>query len=57
LRKGLIELGIKGIKSDITEHELDAMTCALVGKMKMEGKTISLGDPSEGQIIMPKGIE
>ena len=54
LRKGLEKLGIKGLTKDMNDHELDAVTCALVGKMFLERKTETLGDPENG-IVMPKG--
>ncbi|MEM5801903.1 MAG: DUF429 domain-containing protein [Candidatus Aenigmatarchaeota archaeon] len=56
LRKGLIKYGIKGDikKKNITDHELDAITCALVGKMYLEGNYLAIGDEKEGLIILPK---
>jgi len=53
LRKGLEKLGIKGLKSGMTDHELDAVTCAYVGKLFLEGKSETLGVIEDG-IIMPK---
>lgn len=53
LRKGLEKLGIQGLSENMNGHELDAVTCALVGKMFLEKKTETLGDPNEG-IVMPK---
>jgi len=53
LREGLEKLGIKGLNKKMTDHELDAVTCAIVGKLFLEGKAEILGDPEEG-IIMPK---
>jgi predicted RNase H-like nuclease len=56
LRMGLIELGLKGdvLKSGLSNHELDAITCALIGKYYLDGNYRALGDPDEIQIIMPK---
>ncbi|MCP8314369.1 MAG: DUF429 domain-containing protein [archaeon] len=54
LRKGLMEIGIKGISKVISDHELDAITSALVGKMYIEGDYLALGDSEEGLIIMPR---
>ncbi|MEM7825522.1 MAG: DUF429 domain-containing protein, partial [Candidatus Aenigmatarchaeota archaeon] len=54
LRKGLIKLGIKGIKEKITEHELDAITCAFVGKLYLEGNYSALGRKEEVLMILPK---
>ncbi len=58
LQKGLIRYGFSGDikKKNITDHELDAITSALVGKLYLEGKSLALGIPEESQIItaMPK---
>jgi predicted nuclease with RNAse H fold len=53
LKAGLESLGIKGLKSQISDHELDAVTCAYVGKLFLEGKAVTYGAPNEG-IVMPK---
>jgi len=50
----LRKLGIKGIKGDENEHELDAITAAYVGKLFLEENFLALGDRREGLIIMPK---
>lgn len=52
LRRGLKKLGIKGLTKDMTNHELDAVTCAYVGKLFLEGKSETLG--TENGIVMPK---
>jgi predicted nuclease with RNAse H fold len=59
LRNALIKLGIKGDinKKEISDHELDAITCALVGKMYLEGEYLALGDPKEILMILPKPKE
>jgi predicted nuclease with RNAse H fold len=54
LRKGLIKIGIKGIKKEMSEHELDAITSAFVGKLYLEGNYLAIGDPKEMLIILPK---
>jgi hypothetical protein len=56
LKAGLESLGIKGLKSQISDHELDAVTCAYVGKLFLEGKAVTYGAPDEG-IVMPIGEE
>jgi hypothetical protein len=56
LKAGLESLGIKGLKSQISDHELDAVTCAYVGKLFLEGKAVTYGAPDEG-IVMPKDEE
>lgn len=53
LRKGLERLGIRGLKNDITDHELDAATGALVGHFFLNGKAEVYGDFKTGAIIMP----
>lgn len=56
LRKALIEYGFKGdiIKNDITDHELDAITSALVGQLYKKRNYIALGIKEEAQIITAK---
>ncbi len=54
LLAGLMSLGLRGLRKDMSDHELDAVTAAFVGKLFLEGKYEALGDPSEGLIIMPK---
>ncbi|MEM5772764.1 MAG: DUF429 domain-containing protein [Candidatus Aenigmatarchaeota archaeon] len=58
LRKALMSFGFKGDikKEKITSDELDAITCALVGKFYLEKNYVALGDKKEGLIILPKGI-
>jgi predicted nuclease with RNAse H fold len=54
LRRGLEKLGIKGLRTDISAHELDAATGALVGLLFLQGQAEVYGDFSSGAIIMPK---
>jgi len=54
LKAGLEALGIKGLRSDMSDHELDAITCSFVGKLFREGKAFAYG-PVDDAIIMPKG--
>ncbi len=54
LRAGLENLGIKGVNSPMSDHELDAVTCAYVGRLFLEGEAVVYGDPCNG-IVMPKG--
>lgn len=54
LLSGLEKLGIKGLNRDISDHELDAVTCAYVGKLFLEGKAVGYGEPNQ-VIVMPKG--
>ena len=54
LKAGLEKLGIEGLKDGLSDHELDAVTCALVGKLFLEDKSVTYGAPEQG-IVMPKG--
>jgi predicted nuclease with RNAse H fold len=53
LRHGLEGLGIDGLSSAMSDHELDAVTCAYVGKLFVERQAEIYGD-SESGIVMPK---
>jgi predicted nuclease with RNAse H fold len=55
LRAGLEKLGVRGLNSQMSDHELDAVTCALVGRLWLEGKAVIYGTHEEA-IIMPKGL-
>jgi uncharacterized protein len=53
LRRGLARLGLRGIEARASDHELDAVTGALVGRLFLLGKARLLGDFSTGAIVMP----
>lgn len=53
LINGLKKLKIIGLTNEMNDHELDAITCAYVGKLFLEGKTLTFGTPTKS-IIMPK---
>jgi len=53
LAEGLLKIGIKGDLKSANEHELDAVTAALVGLFFLESRTLALGDPSEGLLYIP----
>jgi predicted nuclease with RNAse H fold len=53
LRAGLEEMRIRGLNDGMSDHELDAVTCALVGKLFLEEKTITYGT-SKQAIVMPE---
>ena len=53
LMTGLKKMGIKGLKKGMSDHELDAITCALTGKYFLDGKAEVLGTIDNG-IVMPK---
>lgn len=55
LKAGLERLGIEGLNSLMSDHELDAVTCAFVGKLFLEGKSVSYGVLGQ-QIVMPKDL-
>ena len=52
LRKGLEGLGLKGLNGQMSDHELDAVTCAYVGKLFLENKSVTYGTLEQG-IVMP----
>jgi len=54
LKEGLEGLGIKGLSSQMSDHELDAVTCAYVGQLFLDGKAVIYGVPDDG-IVMPNG--
>jgi len=53
LMNGLRKMGIKGLKKDMSDHGLDAVTCALVGNSFLNGNAEVLGTIDNG-IVMPK---
>jgi predicted nuclease with RNAse H fold len=56
LRQALLKYGIKGDieKKAMSDHELDAVTSALVGLLYLEGNYTAIGDPEEMLMILPK---
>jgi uncharacterized protein len=53
LRLGLENLGITGLGGITSDHILDAVTCAYIGKLFLENKAVVYGNPTEG-IVLPK---
>jgi uncharacterized protein len=53
LKDGLENLGLRALRSGMSDHELDAATIAYVGKLFLEEKAVIYGS-SDG-IVMPKG--
>ena len=53
LRRGLARLGLKGLRPDCSDHELDAATGALVGRLFLQGRAEVLGDFDSGAIVLP----
>jgi predicted nuclease with RNAse H fold len=54
LRQGLVRLGIEGLKTNSSGHELDAVTGALAGRLFLQGKAEVYGDFEHGAIVMPR---
>lgn len=54
LRRGLVKLGLKGLLTESSDHELDAATGALVGRLFLQGRAEVYGDFDSGAIIMPR---
>jgi len=54
LKEGLASLGLTGLTENQSDHELDAATCAYVGKLYLEGKACLYGTENHA-IIMPRG--
>jgi predicted nuclease with RNAse H fold len=54
LRRGLAKLGLKDLQKDGSNHELDAATGALVGRLFLQKRAEVLGDFDSGAIILPR---
>lgn len=54
LKAGLERIGKFSIPSGLSHDELDAVSCALVGKGVLEGKCRAIGDPEEGLMYLPQ---
>ncbi len=56
LRRALIKYGINGIaeKKGVSDHELDAVTSAIVGLLYLKGNYVAIGNPEEMLMILPK---
>jgi hypothetical protein len=55
LKRGLKALGISGDigRLSIGHDELDAVTCAWIGRCFLSGDYLAIGDPAEGWMILP----
>lgn len=55
LQKALRRLGLRGdlTRRSLTHDELDAATLAWVARRFLEGKAHTIGDPSEGVMVLP----
>jgi predicted nuclease with RNAse H fold len=56
LRRGLRKLGITGLGGSASDHELDAASGALVGRLFLEGRAEVFGDFETGAIVMPRPV-
>jgi uncharacterized protein len=58
LKQGLSRFKVGGNwqGSKVTKDELDALTCALVAKEYLRGKTMAIGDPEEGLMVLPRKV-
>ncbi len=57
LKEGLKRFKLEGnwSRPGASKDELDALTCALVARESLRGHTITIGDPEEGLMVLPKG--
>jgi hypothetical protein len=53
LRKGLQNLGVRGLGTKMSGDELDAVTAAVVGRLFLQGKAEVLGNLKRGAIVIP----
>jgi uncharacterized protein len=54
LRRGLARFRLRGLNRwERSPHVLDAVTCALVGRLYLEGTAWSIGSPEEALMILP----
>ncbi len=58
LKKRLRRIGLDGDikRKEISCHELDAITCALVAQEHGAGRSLILGDPDEGLMVLAQKI-
>jgi predicted nuclease with RNAse H fold len=56
LRRGLEQLGLKGLAKKMNGDELDAVTGALVGRLYLKGQAEVLGNFTNGAIVIPKPV-
>jgi predicted nuclease with RNAse H fold len=55
LQRALARRGVRGLRrrQPLSDHELDAVTAALVGVYYLQGRYRAIGDPREVQMILP----
>lgn len=56
LRTALVRFGFRGDveRATTTHDELDAIVCAYTGREHLAGRSAVLGDPAEGQLVLPR---
>jgi uncharacterized protein len=56
LRRALVRFGFRGDveQKAITHDELDAVVCAYTGREYVAGRSLVLGDPTEGLLVLPR---
>jgi hypothetical protein len=52
LLAGLEKLGLSGLNRQMSDHELDAVTCAYVGALLLEGRAVKYGEVNQ-EIVLP----
>jgi predicted nuclease with RNAse H fold len=54
LKRGLARFRLRGLgRAAVSPHMLDAVTCALVGQLYLDGQAWSIGSPEEAFMILP----
>jgi len=58
LQRRLRGLGLGGdlVRRPLTHDELDAVTLAWVARLSLEGRTVTIGDPTEGTMVLPRPV-
>ncbi|MGA8542327.1 MAG: DUF429 domain-containing protein [Thermoplasmata archaeon] len=58
LKRGLRHLGLEGdlVRRALTHDELDAVTIAWVGRAHLAGRSVVIGDPTEGLMVLPAAL-
>jgi len=58
LRRALVRFGFSGSVEHraITHDELDAVLCAYTGREHRRGRSLVLGDPGEGTLVLPRPV-
>ena len=56
MRRGLRAIGLRGdlVRKPLTHDELDAATIAWVAREHLAGRSLVIGDPDEGTMVLPR---